>query len=498
MLLHTCSLLFLPATPDCQTTVFKGSSVEIPPMSDTRDGDWGLPDRTADHATVAINDDGDVLVVYHTERTGYQSTTYGLRQVEAALFEYDSTLDSWQLTNRYLLGDVRYDTLGVGFSPVKCERPDVVAIGSGFFVTWTRRYDRSFQFEEPAVLECAWLAEVSGNYIVYNNGATSGIGVKLADGYYVRECAGVPDAVLLDPGVAGAPKSVGVAFVEQTKFGDDANSTPPYDALRLCNLRFVVCEINSGHALSIPSPVVDLVTGIKFNGDTSPSAGDSAGLVLPDCAPTSTNFRFWFAYEEQLSQSGLNPPDGRIRLKLFERTPLGTWDELTGRSFGSSSLLAARRRPNLSSYPPDSGGLDLVSIAFSKSEVNGNGDVVYEHWVHDSSNGLYKAATPPSIGFPNDPGGVIVDDSHPIPVLGRNLPMIRRCYVDLSDTGKRILRHDQQTNQIVDLTGAGTGIGRPAVSCWLNPHLQRDDVAVTWEQIVGGSPGYKRIFLRLD
>lgn len=494
--------LTLLATPSVAQSFAKGTNVEVSLMSDTLDGDWGLPDRTADHATTAINSLGDVLVVFHSDRTGYPGTTYGLKQVEAALFTYDEPADQWTFAQRFLLGAITEDSLpNTSQTIVKCERPDVIAVDNSFFVVWTRRYDRSFsnQEKEPAALECAWLTPSgSGStYTVHKNGLADGRGVVLDGGYFVRECAGVPDAVLLDPGSTNFPVSIGIAYARQTDFGDDLEGN---DATRVCHLRFITCEIDQSNNLSTPAPPIDLVSNIQFNGDTSPSAGDSAGLIVPDCAPGVSNFRFWVAYEEQLSQTNLNPPDGRIRLKLYERLPSGTWDELAGHTFGSSNNLYGRRRPNLSAYPQGTGGQDFVSIAFAKINVPNDADVIYEHWIHDATNGLYRATTLPGIGFPNNPGGVVVHDKRPIPLLGRVTPTVRRCYVDRTETSAagKIIRYDQDSNLVTDLTGSAVGTERPAVSYWLNTILQRDDVAVTWEQIVGGAPGYKRIFLRLD
>lgn len=504
-MLHLALTLTLLATPSVAQSFAKGNNVEVLLASDSLNDFWGLSDRGADHATTAINNLGDVLVVFHSERTGYLGTTYGLKQVEAALFTYDSAADLWSFKERYLLGSVIHDPLGAPDQDfVKCERPDVIAVDDSFFVVWTRRYDRSFpgQAQEPAVLECAWLTPSGTSYTVHNDNKPDGEGFQLDAGYFVRECAGVPDAVLLDPGSSNSPVSIGIAYARQTNFGDDLEGN---DATRVCHLRFITCEIDQSNNLSTPAPPIDLVSNIQFNGDTAPPPGDSsAGLIVPDLARANGDFRFWLAFEEQLSQTNPNPPDGRIRLHLYEQTSPGTVTLVTSHSFGVSSTLFGRRRPNLASNPVDLPGADVVSIAFAKigSGTNSDPDAVYEQWVHDPNLGLYKLAG--GVGYPNDAAGNVpeLEEIRPLPVHGVDAPMFRRCYVDRkfpSGTTPlwRITRFD--SNVLTDLDDSNLGLGRPAAWFWRNEFQQRNDVALTYEKmVVGPSSNYLRIFLRLD
>ncbi len=186
-------------------------------------GPWGPDDRQADHATVAILPNLDVLVAWHGLRKDLEvQYGYDLRQVEIGYLRYDSIPERWTLSESRLLGDVFWDVLSYNANAVKCERPDAIAVGGDwFFVVWTRRYDRSLQGleEEPAVLECAWVRwdSAAGQLQVVDSGAP-GQGYLLDSNYHVRECAGVPDAFVLKS--SGPPYEVGVVYPHQTDFGD--------------------------------------------------------------------------------------------------------------------------------------------------------------------------------------------------------------------------------------------------------------------------------------
>ncbi len=377
----------------------------------------------------------------------------------------------------------------------------MIAAGSRFYVTWTRRYDRNMpdQQLEPAVLECAWIQWNGASYSIYNNSLPIGRGVILDIDYKVRECAGVPDAVLLDPGSATTDPTVGVVYPHQTDIGDVDPVTflPPGDNNRRCDLRLVVTSLNSANVIPPPAPPVALVTNIQFNGDSAPFGMESAGLILPDCAPGQRDpvtlaYRFWLAYEEQFQVPGSAVPDGRIRLQLWEQNS-GNWGTLATHTFGQASAQYVRRRANVSSHPETAGGMDLVSIAFSKSNTPGNGEVVHEEWRYDPVQGLYKVVWTPGTGFVN----TLDDDIRPIPLHGRTTPLVRRVLVDRNESPCQILQYDLDTNSTQVKRSSTNGLGRPAVGYRAGAGSVPDDVALTWEEKPAGL-SYFRIFLRVD
>lgn len=477
----------------------------IPMIDGTYDGmEWGEADRTADHATVAMNAERDILVAFHSTRADiedsvgtHQGFHEPLKQVELAFFRYDSQDDEWDLTAQKLIGSTVHDPRFSNEQEyVRCERPDVIAAGSRFFVVWTRRYDRDQpgDEEEPAVLECAWVEWNSSTSTldIHNGGLADGLGYPLDTDYWVRECAGVPDAVLFD--VDSTSSTVGVVYPHQTDFGDALDGN---DNERRCELRLIVTSLtHSSHTIPTPDAPYALVDDINFDGPTAPSGEVAAGLILPDLAraqPDSVTgaFRFWLAYEEQNFPLTGTVPDGRIRLGLIEQTATG-WGPLGTHTFGLASAPYARRRPNLASHPEDAGGLDVVSIAFSKTNTTGNDDVVHQEWLFDADDGLTQVITQPVHAFEN------TTDHHtrPVPLHGRTTPLVRRLYI-VNSTDKELLEYDVDSDDTTVRRTTTENLGRPAVAYRAGSGSVPDDVALTWEE-TGEAAEYARIWLRVD
>ncbi len=274
---------------------------------DLATGYWGEQNRKADHAVVAINSVGDVLEVCHADRNTF-SPPLLLKQVEFAFLEYSQAVDSWSLINQEVIGSVVHSPLSQFYPQltVKCERPDVVAAGEWFFSVWTRIYDRDGdsgipynlpgdQTKEPSVLECAWIKKSGGAVQVFTNGAPPGLGFELdrdsgASHFWVRECAGAPDAVVLNS-PPGGPWTVGVAYPHQTDFGDYDEQTGGQggDSVRRFELRFLTCTIDAAGNITVQKypPLVAAPASIPLSGIRYDGPADAAGLVLPDLAPGS-------------------------------------------------------------------------------------------------------------------------------------------------------------------------------------------------------------------
>lgn len=477
----------------------RGGELEVPIASDSAGGFWGLANREADHATVAMNDSGDVVIAYHTTRGDLPVAE--IRQVEIAYYEYDTASDSWSFYERKLLGAPTESPLNPPFiqNYVKCERPDVVAVGDRFFVVWTRRYHDSTLGAEnhPGVLECAWIEKGASSLNVLDSG-TSGLGYELdvhetagpnPVPFEVRECAGVPDAVVLnDP--SGLP-TVGVVYPSQTLFSPPMTNLGPREA----DLLFVSCSL-SGTTISSTDPVT-LNSDLPFNGSSAPGPGDSAGLYLPDLAPSPEENAFWLTYE---IQKGCTPPPnciplGRVRLEYWKYLPGSGWEELAGRTF-TGSAPKGRRRPMVSSFP-DSGTIPKVAISFSLVEDPLDAEVVYEHWTYAppagpyNPNGLSRTAVPLGSGFQN----TAADDRRPIPLIGSNFPSIARCYFNRNQL---VGYYDLDSNSTNFLSSSSGPSSRPAVVFKeVSGAAPSNNVVLSWEASpIGGGP--KRIWIRVD
>lgn len=508
-LLLVCLLPCSAPTAAQIPAVQRNAPVKIDPLvSDGVGGDWGPSDRTADHATVAINSRGDVAVAYHTSRTDIAGHP-AMKQVEVGVFRYDSVNDQWDLLSLNLVGSIHFDPLNSLYQDkVKTERPDVIAVGENFFLVWTRRYEANniAEFSQRAVLECSWLRWNSATlqYDVLNDSSTfqypAGWGYALDSNYHVRECAGVPDAVLLDPGDATHDPTVGVVYAHQKNFGDDPNSVPPLDGTRLFDLRFVTCSLSTTGILS-STPATDLISDVVFDGASS-AMGDSAGLIVPDGAPMPIPlpvpgnprlYRIWLTYEEQfVTPSGAL--DGRIRLRVCEGTAGGAWGALATHTFGSAANPLIRRRPNVASYFADAPPITSASIAFNRI-VNANADVVHEEWKWDEDDGLSKVSTwPAGSGYVSEP---LVHEYRPVPLHGRWSPLRRRVYFERVANPCTIEAYDVATNTLSVKGSSVDGLGRPAVAYRYDAVAAREDYALTWEQYEPGAV-LQRIWLRVE
>lgn len=483
------------------TTFQRGSSFEIELLGAPLNPSWGPLNRDADHATVAMNDQGDIVVAYHSSRNPTVPGGLYLKQAEIAYFQFVPdpggvpANDSWTLLHQELIGSINHDPLFTGQVDVKCERPDVIAVGDKFFVSWTRRYDRDFQppsqIDEPARLECAWVERIGASVAVY--GALGGQGHPLDQNYLIRECTGVADAVVLKQPAGGNP-TVGIAYPRQTDFGDYTG-----DNTRLFEMAFVTCTLN-GQTVTSSTPV-PLRTQIPMDGPSAPGGATAGGLVLPDLAPSDEENAFWLAYEGQTVAA----PNvlGQIRLEYwkFDAAANG-WQLQVSKLFHTTHPMTtvARRRPMVSALP-GTGNTEEVSIAFNRSTGSAGSsdlDVVYSQWGYQNG-GILPLAIPNGHSFVNNMNN---SDHKPVSLHGPGItssPYLRRVYFDRTNTsGHSLLYYDTDTNAEVTIP-TGTDAFRAAVS-YAKPVGYTDSIALTYEALLypPSAPAYKRIVLRVD
>ncbi len=500
----------------------------------------GDPGRDSDHGTVAMNNDRDVVVAFHTVRENDLITPFvyagELKQVELAYFEYRESagVGAWVHIDTGILGSIDWSPLSIGtVSLVRCERPDVVAVDDKFFVVWTRRYDRDTPGvgdpgdNEPAVLECAWVGKNAGStgLDVYADPAgNDGLGYSLdfhiggPTAFEIRECAGVADAVVLsDPLHPNHPYNVAVVYPHQKEFARDTGNKRKFD------LRVVTCSLDT----SQPTPVISKTTynpialDLAFNGDPAPGGIPSPGLVLPDLAPSKEDNAFWLAYEEQVereitpSSTGVpeDVAEGKIRLKYMTLSG-GQWSPEATKTFktpGGGPNYNWRRRPMISSYP-DEPNHHLVSISYGTANSNPDiGDdstnIFYEQWEY-LNGGL---SSPPSLPSPLTVDWPNLDtawDDRPAPLMGRASPFIRRCYATRIDDPAFPQRRDlfefdpvyPSTLKIIDSdTDVISSVSRPAAAFLHFPGAVNPDYfAVTWEKRVDPPDNILRVFLTIQ
>jgi len=443
-----------------------------------------------------MNSERDIVVAFQTSRPDI--TGFGdMKQVEFAYYEWKSG-DTWDFVRTEVIGSTGHNPIsGLNQNIVRCERPDVIAVEDKFFVVWTRRYQASGDPNEPAVLECAWIDKVSpGNIQVFNNGGPSGLGFKLdahvptmgGRGFWVKDCAGVPDAVALsDSNLLAGSFKAGVAYPHETDgFTSGSNGD------RKFTNRFITCTLDASGSLT-PGPHNDLQENIPFNGATAPNGGSSAGLILPDLAPSIEDNAFWLTAETQTMALGL--PHGKIRLQYWQQdVSTGIWELQASKTYKSPSFPYlkpyVRRRPNVSAYP-ELGLNPTVTLAFNKLDPNpgvggdGTVNVILDAVEYDGSGFVVPAGS--QAIWPNDPG---FDDGKPVPLRGKTGAPVPSCYADRVSLASPSTC-DIVTNGLTVLdTNPHDSVGRPAASYHFHPGAANPDYAVaTWEKVItaGGS-----------
>lgn len=475
-------------------------STGIPPLVDIPIGDVnpgtsgpGLTDRDADHGVVAMNSQRDIAVAFHTSRN--ELGTIGTRkQVEVAYYDYKSN-ETWEHVGTFIVGTLDWDPLTLNQNFVKCERPDIVAVDDKFFVVWTRRYHSSTHQNEPAVLECAWLEETgnpSDPVKVWSNSIGGfGLGFELdAHGgnseFFVRECAGVVDAVALTDPVE--QYKVAVVYPHQFDF-----SAPPADETRKFEMRVVTCTFDDSlKAISKVGPQT-LHSSFAFNGAGAPPGILAPGMILPDLAPSSEYLAFWAVHErQQLVDLGSGEkPDGRIKLEYWQNVG-GTWTLEAAKTFKSSpGETYWRRRPMVSSFP-DGSQKHLATLAFFELNSNpGPGEnqtanVRFEEWEY--ANGSLVAHPVTVVDWPNTSTHW---DDRPVPLQGRTSPYVRRCFATRDDITTsadtiKLMSFDDITTPAqlnsMDYTDY-IGLKRPSAAYHFEPnHPYPDYIAYTWEK----------------
>lgn len=462
-----CAAAVVDWNPSPQSVTRDSESIGVPVALGSGGFVYGTgdPNRNCDHATVAMNKNRDVVVAYQGFRYPAPGdlpdpgpTTYKgqLKQVEVAYYEFRPTPsgeDAWVHLETRVIGSVEHAPLsGLDQQLLRCERPDVVAVDDKFFVVWTRRYQSANVFPnqdtEPAVLECAWIEKVNTpnpQMVVHADPlGANGMGYVLdahdpAGGrrFEVLDCGGVADAVPLVNKDENRLE-VAVVYPHQTEFGTDLFSARTFE------LRVAVCNFNlTTKAIGHRNDFAPLWDEVPFNGRPTPS-NVTAGLVLPDLAPSDEPRAFWVAHEQQYLKEvnlGYKVPEGRIQLEYFKFQPgpggqPGEWQRKARKTFkGDPGIGTWRRRPSVSSYPWDTDEI-TVSLAFimvrsHPNAADGGSNIYNQDWAYRDGE---------MIAAPGHKLYIIPSDEHywidrPSALQGTNSPLIRRCYYtrDISD-----------------------------------------------------------------
>ncbi|TAH35965.1 MAG: hypothetical protein EYC70_12005 [Planctomycetota bacterium] len=365
----------------------------------------------ADHGTVAINEDGDIFVTWSTART---DLTANAAQVEGVYLRYLGGA-TWELPalgyNYWVLGAADAVALGGGYE--SCRKPDVVAVGKDFVVTWPRSNETRTvtQLEIVRVLTDAALPPTI-------DAPGAGIGFVVDADFDSADAGGMPDLATFSVN----PPIVGVAYVHDRKIN------APY---RDFDIRFARVEFGAIGAPAVEGPMI-LVRNSPF--DDAPNSGEPAGgKVLPDLEPDDGgNMVLAIEAYARYGHHGAPTNEGRIYVQWYGNAASGVPALLSDNEvdFSNTNHFFVRgrrvndrtRRPNLAGSRLD--GANSVSLAFLDAP-DSTGDIDTEHrelfW--DGADITMTDFVFPNLGNKND--------NVPVPIHGSSL---RACLAVREDT----------------------------------------------------------------
>ncbi|KAA3606137.1 MAG: hypothetical protein DWQ01_18260 [Planctomycetota bacterium] len=296
-------------------------------------------DKKADHATVAMNDDGDILVTWVAE----EDTPNPGKKIEAAFFSRASAGNLWDIHPSF---EISHAASVVPLSS-KREKPDVVSLGQDFLVAWTR--ERSgFDVLECAIVRPPSVTMTAHPVVVFD---ANGMPFQLDGSLNMKRNAGVVDLACRPDGV-GAASYVSFKSVTTVNEGDEIS-------LYLRGVVFQWDKLNG--VLSVATTPMILDTFRFDEAIAWPITETDFGRGLPDCVFNGDG-ELVVSHEEFEIVDNADDAS-RIQLQWFDVGIGGTLTETRSQAFSDRGIQDSpnpQRRPNLVASEDDSSLLALT------------------------------------------------------------------------------------------------------------------------------------------
>lgn len=423
----------------------------------------------ADHATLAINDQGDVLVVWHS-----QTKVAGVpcRQVEGVLLPYQGGLQ-WEVpagSGVLLLGD---PALALVDTVDTCTKPDVVSVGTNFMVTWPRGQAVG---SGPDRLEVV-MVEVLPGGIASVLAPSPGEGYVADSNFEKGSGGGMPDLARVGANTGALDRAL-IAYGHESF----ASGGGEFEF----DLRLVHVDFSAG------SPVFDgphdLVTAVPV--DDFPNGGPGGGKLVPDIVEHK-NKRYVVAYESyfRAGHQGAVTKEGWMNVMNFQFQTGSGITHLDDARYNAFDPSHRQRRPNLATSLVD-GDDGSVSLSWMEFPDGGVGDVNSWHAELNFSGGI----TIQDLAYPNKPGR---DDIHPTVLHADGL---RLCFASSEESGSYRMRSwvPGVTSELFELPLMGTDPWRAATDLLdLGTGLPQSRLVPLSYEAVEPVSGVKRIYLIL-
>lgn len=471
-----CLVVVFSTTIHAQSVFGLGEEVRIPTLGSYTPSGPGV----ADHATVAINDRGDVCVAWHVRAVGSNQ-----RQVEAAVIPRGQ-LYRWSFPSQlhtFSLGD---PSLAILDLQEECQKPDIVAIGSSFMICWPR----IDLVNNRARLEGALIVQDSATGIWSVNQPQTGEG-------WVLDEPNPANSHLLTPGHAGVmpdlvarstrAETAAVVYAHETGSSGQGSSLELEYDLRCLDVDWSTTPPTLGPVMVFAQTFVDgAAVGINMGG-----------RVLPDVIEDDFG-NLICAFEEFIiiGHGGAQSETSAVRVIRF-REDFGNLLLLDDIDFTTSPNSGLRmRRPNLATSRIDPS--NTASLAWMEFPmIGGNDDISYYELdfqsQHAGGNIVATNYNFPNLSSRNDDLPVVLHDAgFRGLIFSSYLPQASRTAIGLFGNSKPIPS---------ELGTASIGPWRPATDLRPLPNSQPGSpwsrlIAVTWEAQENSSAP-TQIYLRI-
>ncbi|MBC8405542.1 MAG: hypothetical protein H8E15_09970 [Planctomycetes bacterium] len=297
-------------------------------------------DGQADHATIAVNDAGDVMIVWSSSVYPRGHALSKKRRVEAAFFRRTS-LTTWDLYPTHTLGEAETSLMpgGVPIYPTgdRCRKPDVVAIGTDFVASW-QRFEESFTANgriEGVYLEIP----IAGGDMMPHLADPAGIGHVLDPNVDCRTAGAMVD---LGHNPGAGPTVIATYCSRTAAYPLGMSNAFDFD------LRAVMFEFASAAAAPTVHPVQTVRADVHFD-DFSDTSTFDGGRVLPDVVFDQFG-NVVIAHEDftRGDRVGTGTPDeGLIYVQRLSVDSAGVMTPLNSQTIFGTSTEHGQRRPNL-------------------------------------------------------------------------------------------------------------------------------------------------------
>ncbi|MBO46598.1 MAG: hypothetical protein CMJ96_06835 [Planctomycetes bacterium] len=462
--------LFLTCSLSAQSsTLHLGDSVRLPQLGT-------LP---ADHAVVALNDRGDIFVAWSAK---YETPLNPLQSSESSvqgLFLRRLSQTEWLEPGPagvLLLGDPNANILS---SSEKCHKPDVVATGNNFVVTWPRIDSTT----GTAYLEAVQIEPTANGINIH---APDPVNLKYGwpvdKNLHSGEGGVMPDLAVIPP-EHGVPFQAIVCYAHESL--SIGRKYREYD-VRLSFLDFSTPTPSF-------SPPFPLITGSHM--DEHPE-GTPGGRVLPDALiDDKANLILVWETFTRTGHDGAQADEGLIQLRRYDLRQ-GSFVLINSKSFRGPSPTQLQRRPMLA-----------TSHADNRNDVTLTWGELYD--VATDTANLYageidflgsKPGSHMTFRNSNYPNRVDWAAATPVPLHGKELRYVFSNHYHHGSPVAISAYKGFPTKKESSLTLSGISPRRPALDLLESDrHIHYSDrlLAVSYEAKTSSTSNYSKIFLAI-